>query len=34
MRTIRMSIVGLGGRGTWWLEQLLQMDDVKWRFPV
>jgi len=29
MRTIRMSIVGLGGRGTWWLEQLLQMDDVE-----
>jgi len=29
MRTIKMSIVGLGGRGTWWLKQLLQMEDVE-----
>ncbi len=29
MRKIRMSVVGLGGRGSWWLGQLLNMDDVE-----
>ncbi|MBQ7720039.1 MAG: Gfo/Idh/MocA family oxidoreductase [Clostridia bacterium] len=29
MRTIKMSIIGLGGRGTWWLGQLLSMEDVE-----
>lgn len=29
MRKIRMSIIGLGGRGTWWLGELLKMDDVE-----
>ena len=29
MRTIKMSIIGLGGRGTWWLGELLKMDDVE-----
>ena len=29
MRTIKMSVIGLGGRGTWWLGQLLNMDDVE-----
>jgi len=29
MRTIKMSIIGIGGRGTWWLEELLRMDDVE-----
>ena len=29
MRKIRMSVVGIGGRGTWWLSQLLKMDDVE-----
>ena len=29
MRTIKMSFFGLGGRGSWWLEELLKMDDVE-----
>ena len=29
MRTIKMSIIGLGGRGTWWLSELLKMEDVE-----
>ena len=29
MRTIKMSIIGLGGRGSWWLGQLLNMEDVE-----
>ncbi len=29
MRTIKMSIIGLGGRGTWWLGELLKMEDVE-----
>ncbi|MBQ8578032.1 MAG: Gfo/Idh/MocA family oxidoreductase [Clostridia bacterium] len=29
MKTIRMSIIGLGGRGTWWLGELLKMEDVQ-----
>lgn len=29
MKTIKMSVIGLGGRGTWWLEELLKMDDVE-----
>ncbi len=29
MKTIRMCVIGLGGRGTWWLGELLKMDDVE-----
>lgn len=29
MRTIKMSIIGLGGRGSWWLGELLKMEDVE-----
>lgn len=29
MKTIKMSIIGLGGRGTWWLGELLKMEDVE-----
>ncbi len=29
MKTIKMSIIGLGGRGTWWLSELLKMEDVE-----
>ena len=29
MKTIKMSIIGLGGRGTWWLGELLKMDVLK-----
>lgn len=29
MKTIKMSIIGLGGRGSWWLGELLKMDDVE-----
>ena len=29
MRTIKMSIIGLGGRGSWWLSELLNMEDVE-----
>jgi len=29
MRTIKLSIIGLGSRGTWWLKQLLDMKDVE-----
>ena len=29
MKTIRMGVIGLGGRGSWWLGELLKMDDVQ-----
>ncbi|MBR3996945.1 MAG: Gfo/Idh/MocA family oxidoreductase, partial [Clostridia bacterium] len=29
MKKIRMSIIGLGGRGSWWLGELLKMEDVE-----
>ena len=29
MRTIKMAVVGLGHRGSWWLGQLLNMEDVE-----
>ena len=29
MKTIRMSIIGIGGRGKWWLGELLKMEDVE-----
>ena len=29
MKTVKMSVIGLGGRGTWWLGELLKMDDVE-----
>lgn len=29
MKTIKMSIIGLGHRGTWWLGELLKMEDVE-----
>ncbi len=29
MKKTKMSIIGLGGRGTWWLGQLLKMEDVE-----
>ena len=29
MNTIRMSIIGIGGRGKWWLGELLKMEDVE-----
>lgn len=28
MENIKMAVIGLGGRGTWWLGELLKMDDV------
>ena len=29
MEKIRLSVIGLGGRGSFWLEELLKMDDVE-----
>ncbi len=29
MKTIRMSVIGIGGRGKWWLGELLKMEDVE-----
>ena len=29
MKNVKMSVIGLGGRGTWWLGELLKMDDVE-----
>jgi len=29
MEKIRVGIIGVGGRGTWWLEELLKMEDVE-----
>lgn len=29
MDKIKLAVVGLGGRGTWWLGELLKMDDVE-----
>ena len=29
MKTIKMSIIGIGGRGKWWLGELLKMEDVE-----
>ncbi len=29
MKTVRMIVIGLGGRGSWWLGELLKMDDVE-----
>ncbi|MCR5681989.1 MAG: Gfo/Idh/MocA family oxidoreductase [Clostridiales bacterium] len=29
MKTIRMCIIGIGGRGKWWLGELLKMEDVE-----
>lgn len=29
MKTIRMGVIGLGGRGSWWLGELLKMEDVQ-----
>lgn len=29
MKTIKMQFIGLGGRGTWWLGELLKMEDVE-----
>lgn len=29
MKNIKMAIIGLGGRGTWWLGELLKMEDVE-----
>lgn len=29
MRTIKLAVIGIGGRGGWWLGELLKMEDVE-----